>query len=60
MVGEALTWNHTVAALLKAAPDLHHYSLRDSEEEEGGGGGAEEEEEGGVAMQSLFRCALDS
>src|SRR5215471_16370392 len=25
---EALTWNHTVAALVKAAPDLHHVSLR--------------------------------
>src|SRR5215467_7910454 len=27
---EALTWNHTVAALVKAAPDLHHVSLRNS------------------------------
>jgi hypothetical protein len=24
------TWNHTVAAFVKAAPDLHHYSRHNS------------------------------
>jgi hypothetical protein len=26
-----VTWNHTVAAIVKAALDLHHYSRRDSQ-----------------------------
>ena len=28
-LGEISIWNHTVAAFVKAAPDLHHYSRHD-------------------------------
>jgi len=29
-LGEISTWNHTVAAFVKTAPDLHHYSRHNS------------------------------